>query len=118
MKKFKNGVLILKEISDDYSNNIMNLEEGSFKTDEIGGRIEYSFNPKLISYFVSQWNTSTKEIIMNFRLHWIPLICSDLYFVINQIYNTSSKVIDLRKTLILTKFVWRFGFKKYTLIIT
>ncbi|MCX7736623.1 MAG: carbohydrate binding family 9 domain-containing protein [Candidatus Kapabacteria bacterium] len=97
-------------VSTDYSKNIINLKEGSFNTDEIGGRIEYSFNPKLITYFVSQWNTSTKEIIMNFRLHWIPIIGSDLYFVINQVFNTSSKTIDLRKTLFLTKFVWRLGF--------
>ena len=96
-------------ISADYEYNNFNLAEGKFTTNNLGGRVEYSFNPKLYTSIFGQWNNETDDIILNFRFSWIPVIGSDVYFVINQRYSTANDKIIATNTTLLAKVIWRFS---------
>ncbi len=92
----------------DWQRNYVQLPEKSFMTDEIGGRIDYAFNPKLNSSIYAQWNTEDDDIVVNYRINWIPKIGSWFYFVINQEFDTSDG-ITLERTTIMGKLIWRFA---------
>ncbi len=92
----------------DWQRNYVQLPEESFMTDEIGGRIDYAFNPKLNSSIYAQWNTEDDDIVVNYRINWIPKIGSWFYFVINQEFDTSDG-ITLERTTIMGKLIWRFA---------
>ena len=92
----------------DWQRNYVQLPGKSFFTDEIGGRIDYAFNPKLQSSVYAQWNTEDDDILINYRINWIPKIGSYFYFVINQEFNTDNG-IKLERTTIMGKLIWRFA---------
>jgi hypothetical protein len=89
--------------------NFISLPQKSFTTDEIGGRIDYAFNPKLQTSLFAQWNNEENEILLNYRINWIPKIGSFFYFVINQNINTENNSLKVVRTTILGKLIWRFA---------
>lgn len=92
-----------------YEYNEINLPGGSFTTHLIGNRIEYAISPNAFGSMLTQWNTAQKELNLNFRLHIIPKIGTDFFFIINQVYDTKSGMIDPKRGTILGKLVWRFA---------
>ena len=94
-------------VSVDWQRNNIQLPEKSFSTDELGGRIDYAFNPKLQTSLFTQWNNEDNYTLMNFRINWIPKIGTFFYFVINQEYSTENS-IKLERTTIVGKLIWRF----------
>ena len=95
-------------ISLDWQRNYIQLPQESFTTNEIGGRIDYAFNPKLQTSMFAQWNNENENILLNYRINWIPKVGSYFYFVINQELSTETK-IKLERTTILGKLIWRFA---------
>ena len=93
----------------DWLRNYVSLPEQSFTTDEIGGRIDYAFSPKLQMNLFAQWNNEENEILLNYRINWIPKIGSFFYFVINQNINTENNSFNIVRTTILAKLIWRFA---------
>ena len=77
-------------------------------TDEFGARVEYAFTPKLINSVFGQWNNSQKEILLNYRIGWIPKIGSDFYFVINQSISTQDDKLVFKQFTVLFKYIFRF----------
>ncbi|RLD84336.1 MAG: hypothetical protein DRJ07_05070, partial [Bacteroidetes bacterium] len=55
----------------------------------------------------TQWNNEDNNVLMNFRINWIPKIGTFFYFVINQEYDTNNS-IKLVRTTIIGKLIWRF----------
>jgi len=92
----------------DWQRNYVQLPETSLVTDEIGGRIDYAFNPKLQSSVYAQWNTEDENILINYRINWIPKIGSYFYFVVNQEFDTNNG-ISIERTTIMGKLIWRFA---------
>jgi hypothetical protein len=92
----------------DWERNYLQLPEQSFITDELGGRIDYAFNPKLQTSIFAQWNNEDETVLINYRINWIPKIGSFFYFVINQEYNTNNG-FKMEWTTILGKLIWRFA---------
>ena len=92
----------------DWQRNNIQLPQRSLTTDEFGGRIDYAFNPKLQTGLFAQWNNETENILVNYRINWIPKIGSYFYFVINQEFNTTNG-ITLERTTVLGKLIWRFA---------
>jgi len=92
----------------DWERNFIQLPDTTFITDELGGRIEYAFNPKLNTSIFAQWNNEDDYVLVNYRINWIPKIGSFFYFVINQAYDTSNG-IKLERTTVLGKLIWRFA---------
>ena len=91
----------------DWQRNYIQLTQNSFSTDELGGRVDYAFNPKLITTVFAQWNNEDNNILVNYRINWIPKIGSYFYFVINQEISTENN-ITLERTTIIGKLIWRF----------
>ncbi|MEA3500993.1 MAG: DUF5916 domain-containing protein [Candidatus Marinimicrobia bacterium] len=92
----------------DWERNYIQLPEHSFTTDEFGGNIAYAFNPKLQTSLFAQWNNEDNNIVVNYRINWIPKIGSYFYFVINQEYDTEND-FNLERTTIVGKLIWRFA---------
>ncbi len=92
----------------DWQRNNIQLSEKSFTTDEMGGRIDYAFNPKLQTSVFGQWNNEDKNVLVNYRINWIPKIGSYFYFVINQELSTYDG-IKLERTTVIGKLIWRFA---------
>ena len=94
-------------VSADWQRNFVILPEKSFTTDEVGGRIDYAFNPKLQTGLFAQWNNEDNTALLNYRINWIPKIGSFFYFVINQEFNTENN-FRLERTTIIGKLIWSF----------
>jgi hypothetical protein len=91
-----------------YNHNNVSLPSGSFKINLVSTRLEYAINPMIFGSVLSQWNSAADEFSMNFRLQVIPKVGTDFYFIVNQIYDTSSGAFNHIRTTVLGKLVWRF----------
>jgi len=96
-------------LSAEWSRNYLYFDELDFITDEFGGRILYAHNPKLNTSIFGQWNNEDDEVLLNFRINWIPKIGSDFYFVVNQLIDTRNNSFKFTETTIIGKLIWRFA---------
>jgi hypothetical protein len=88
------------------------LQTVNVVTNELAQYFSYAFTTKLDLSIFAQWNSLDDLLFGNFRLHWIPKIGTDLYFVYNRGYE-QIKQIDLLKPNVssgVAKFIWRFVF--------
>ncbi len=95
-----------------YTHNIVKLPQGKVITDELAQFINYAFTTKLdLSLFV-QWNSLDEVLFGNFRLHWIPKIGTDFYFVYNRGYEQIKQINIVKPDVSsgIGKLVWRFTF--------
>ncbi len=100
-------------INANYILNVVSLPEGDITTHELANYINYAFNTKLNITFFGQWNSLEDVLLFNFRLHWIPVVGSDIYLVYNTNYNEPVKQVELLKpetSAGILKLVWRFTF--------
>lgn len=96
-----------------YTLNVVDLPNGSITTNEIAFYLNYAFTTKLNLSLFSQYNDLDELMIYNFRLHWIPQVGSDFYFVYNLGYEEQISQIDYLKpetTGAVVKLVYRFVF--------
>ena len=96
-------------MSAEWNRNFLKFDALNFITDEVGGRVIYAYNPKLNTSLFGQWNNEDDEVLLNFRINWIPKIGSDFYFVVNQVIETSNGNFRFTETTILAKLIWRFA---------
>jgi len=96
------------KFSADYQQHRIALPEGDFIVHEIGSRIDFAMNPDLFGSAFAQWNNEDKEILLNFRVNWIPKPGANLYFVVNQGYDTQNQRFDSEYTTVQVKLIWRF----------
>ncbi len=94
-------------LSIDWQHNYLQLPQERFTTNELGGRIDYAFNPKLLTGIFAQWNNEEETILVNYRINWIPKIGSYFYFVVNQEVDTQNG-LSLERTTVIGKLIWRF----------
>ena len=76
-------------LSADFSTNRIELFRGSFTTRELGAWIGYAFSTLLDTRIFVQWNNKDQQVNLNFRLHWIPKIGSDVFLVLNALADSS-----------------------------
>ncbi len=91
-----------------YEYNDLNLPNGSLITHLVGTRMEYAINPNAFGSVLSQWNSLQNQWDLNFRLHVIPRIGTDFFFIVNQVLDTNNERLTLKRMAILGKLVWRF----------
>ncbi|HDO06745.1 MAG TPA: hypothetical protein ENG85_03590 [Bacteroidetes bacterium] len=94
--------------SSNYQQQHVYLPGGNFIVHELGSRIDFAVNPDLFGSMFAQWNNQEQEMLLNFRVNWIPTPGTNLYFVVNQGYDTEQHKFDAKYTTIQVKFVWRF----------
>ena len=76
----------------EYTRNTFELRGGAFATDEIGCKATYGFFTTLNTSVLTQWNNEDKQVNLNFRVHWIPKIGSDMYLVYNQLFDANGTI--------------------------
>ncbi|NOX18344.1 MAG: carbohydrate binding family 9 domain-containing protein [Chlorobi bacterium] len=91
-----------------YSHNFIDLYQGTFVVNEFGGRIDLAISPDLFGSVFGQWNNDDNEVLLNFRINWIPEPGTNFYFVVNQGFDTLNSGWHSTNTTVLTKLVWRF----------
>ena len=97
-------------ISADWRKNLITLQQDHFTTDELGGRVEYAFSPRVYTSIFGQWNNEEQEIIMNYRFNWNPKPGAYFYFVINQEVGTGGPSGWVNNSItIMAKLIWRFA---------
>jgi len=109
------GVNVSKNlnVSADYSWNDVKLPQGNIVTHEMASYINYAFTTKLNFSLFGQYNSLNELMIYNIRLHWIPKIGSDFYFVYNIGYEEPIKQIEYLKpqtTSAVVKLIYRITF--------
>ena len=95
-------------ISSDFTQNYITLPQGSFIVNEFGGRINIALSPDLFGSIFGQWNNDDDEVLLNFRVNWIPTPGTNFYFVVNQAFDTQISGWHSTNTTVLTKLIWRF----------
>jgi hypothetical protein len=96
-----------------YTLNRVGFSEGDVITNEVAMYLNYAFTTKLNLSLFSQYNDLDEVMIYNLRLHWIPKVGSDFYFVYNMGYKGNIKQIEILKpqtTDAAMKLVYRFVF--------
>ena len=73
--------------STDIEYNILTFGERSIDTQEYSGRLNINISPRLTSRTFIQYNNESDEVNLNFRLHYIPKIGSDIYLVYNHLWD-------------------------------
>ncbi len=100
-------------INGNYTVNYVKFPTENITTNEIALYLNYAFTTELNVSLFSQYNDLDQIMIYNIRLHWIPRIGSDLYFVYNIGYVEPIKQIDYlspQTTDAVVKLVYRFVF--------
>lgn len=94
-------------VSADYEYNDIELDGGSFSTNEIGTSIRYDFSTLTNTSLFAQYNNEIEQVNLNYRFNWQPKIGSNFYLVVNQLLSTEDKIRSLDLT-VLAKMVWLF----------
>ena len=85
------------------------LGEESFSTQEYDIRLNTNISPRLDIRTYAQWNNDDEQLNLNFRIHFIPRVGSDIFFVYNHIWNGAANY-DTLYDAALAKVAWRFAF--------
>ncbi len=90
-----------------YDRDDVSLLTGDFAAKQFQTSVDYAFSTRLNTTVYAQWNNEDNFININFRLHWIPQIGSEVYLVYNQLLTPSGKIRPALSTL-LAKVAYRF----------
>jgi hypothetical protein len=99
-------------IKADYELNFLKFGSQKDFVQQLAAYINYAFTTRFDLSLFSQWNTEDDLALLNFRIHWIPRIGSDFYFVINNGYEPVHQAELIRPNISsgAAKLVWRFTF--------
>lgn len=95
-------------ISADFQRNLIALPAGDFTVNELGARLNIALTSKLFGSIFAQWNDEDDQVLLNFRMNWIPKTGADLFLIINHVTDTYEKRWGEKHLAVLLKFVWRF----------
>jgi hypothetical protein len=96
----------------DYELNYLKFGSQEDFVQQLAAYVDYAFSTRLDLSLFSQWNTEDDLALMNFRIHWIPRIGSDFYFVFNNGYEPVHHAELMHPSINsgAAKLVWRFTF--------
>ncbi|HET6991055.1 MAG TPA: hypothetical protein VFJ43_07015, partial [Bacteroidia bacterium] len=108
------GVNINKHFNftEQYDLNVISHNGVSDNIQQLISTLSFAFNTKLDIALLTQYNSEEDQLLSNFRIHWIPKIGSDFYFVWNNGYDPVKRIDYLKPTINngAAKLVWRFTF--------
>jgi len=96
----------------DYELNYLKFGQTEDFVQQLAAYVNYAFSTRLDLSLFSQWNTEDDLALLNFRIHWIPRIGSDFYFVLNNGYEPVHQAELMHPNINsgAAKLVWRFTF--------
>ena len=74
-------------LSGSYATNRMEFAHAGFRTHEISSRLVYALSNRANLQVFAQWNNDSRVADVYIRLHIIPKIGSDIYGVLNQLFD-------------------------------
>ena len=83
-------------VSADMRYNNISVKGTKLITREYGSRLIINFTSRISSSTFIQWNSETDRVNVNFRLHSIPKIGSDIYIVYNHLMDESDRFRTLQ----------------------
>ena len=95
--RFNQGrIAILEQFSIEPSMSInwINLQQGSFRTELVRTRFNYSFSPRMFLSGLVQYNSSNDSFSSNLRLRWEYTPGSELFIVYTDDYDTTPLIPD------------------------
>jgi hypothetical protein len=93
-----------------WEQNDVDLPGGDFQVQIAQARVNILPSPDLSWTNFIQWDNVSDSLGINSRLRWIIEPGSDLYFVVNQGFDTRGSRFDSNFTEVTTKVVWTFRF--------
>ncbi len=108
------GININKHFNftEQFESNKLNINSVTDNIYQLVSTITYALTTKLDFSILSQYNSEVDGLFTNFRIHWIPKIGSDFYFVWNNGYDPVKQADYLKPNINngAAKLVWRFTF--------
>ena len=108
------GINISKHLnlSEQYEYNQIKINSKTDYIHQLISTVSYAFNTKFDISLLGQYNSEEDQLLTNMRVHWIPKIGSDFYFVWNNGYDPVKRADYLKPTVNsgAAKIVWRFTF--------
>lgn len=96
-------------LTPDFTYYDISMGNDSFTARQTSARFVTNISTRLTSSTFVQWNNQSHEVNMNFRIHYIPRIGSDIYLAYNQLWDEENEFITLRNTGILkVNYLFRF----------
>ena len=89
--------------------NRLALGKESFSTQEYDMRLNTNISPRLDIRTYVQWNNDDEVANLNFRIHYIPRVGSDIFFVYNHLWD-GKQDYDTLYDATLAKIAYRFEF--------
>ncbi|MHB9028993.1 MAG: DUF5916 domain-containing protein [Candidatus Latescibacterota bacterium] len=93
----------------DVTYNRLSISSNTFDTKEYGLRLNTNISTRLSSNAFIQWNNQSKLANLNFRIHYIPKIGSDVYIVYNHLLDGLRDYHTSYNTAV-TKIAYQFTF--------
>lgn len=93
----------------DATYNRVDVSGSTFDTKEYGVRLNTNFSTRLTSNMFVQWNNQSKIANLNFRIHYIPKIGSDIFIVYNHLFDGMRDYHTSYNTVV-TKVAYQFTF--------
>lgn len=96
----------------EYEINLLDFNPEVEWVHQVATYVNYAFNTRVDLSLFGQWNNEYDRLLLNFRIHWIPKIGSDFYFVLNNGYEPIHQAELVRPQMhsAVGKLVWRFVF--------
>jgi hypothetical protein len=85
-------------VSADVTYQKFTISGNTFDVRDYGGSLSLNLSPRLNSSALIQYNNETGQMNVNFRLHYIPKIGSDMYFVYNHLWDEGDNFRTLQNT--------------------
>ena len=86
------------------------LPQGSFQVRSGSARISYTFSPDLQLSLLGQYDNLSAQLGVNFRLKWIVQPGNEVFFIVNQGYDTSADRFRPTQNDTSMKAAWTFRF--------
>ena len=93
-----------------WEQNDINLPAGEFQVQVAQARVNFLFTPDIAWTNFIQWDNVSDSLGINSRLRWIIEPGNEIFFVVNQTFDTFDDRFDGTSTEVTTKIGWTFRF--------
>ncbi|MBW7872195.1 MAG: carbohydrate binding family 9 domain-containing protein [Ignavibacteria bacterium] len=94
-------------VSLSYRYNGISINGSELHTNEVLSRIKYTMSVDMATFLLVQWNNEINQLNFNFKINYKPSPGSDIYLVVNKLFDTESGLVS-RDLVIILKIAWMF----------
>lgn len=94
----------------EWEQNYIDLPDGEFEVHVASARVNLFFTPDISWTNLIQWDNESESLGINSRIRWIIEPGNEIFFVVNQAFDTFDNRFDRTSTEVTTKIGWTFRF--------